>query len=1178
MKIKKIEMQGFKSFVDKTALHFPKGITAIVGPNGCGKSNIVDAIRWVLGEQNARHLRGKLMEDVIFTGSETRKPIGMAEVILTLSNEEGLAPAEYVNFTEIEVARKLFRSGESEYYINKVDARLRDVVELFTDTGIGTRAYSIVEQGQVGWLITAKPEERRIIFEEAAGINKYRHRKEAALRKLEATKENLTRVSDIISEVNRQLNSLNRQAKKAERYKILRDELKGIELFMAKEEYSRLKNNMEATENNLGSLKERDMEITSAISTKQSEIEDIRIKYLNEESLLKEIKSKAFSIVNSIQTSEQDIEISRIRAAELKKNEERLRQETEDLTAQNERVSGEIEDLNRNIADISVIINAGETQLSERENVLISVLEKLSQQDRDLKEKKALFADTAARLMQIRNSMQFYSREEELIKLKSERAEKEKNEIEALISSKGKAVDELSTKIREAEYKKQDIEKIEETVTGRIKALEQTLAQKDSEQKVIKENLTVTSSRLSTLKELERNFEGFKEGVKAIMQNRKDGIRDIVADIIETSSEYEKAVEAAVGEKLQYIIVDGQNDGILAVEYLRENAMGRGSFVPLNGINSTAPAPDASVANALPILNLVKVKEGYSHIADYLLGNVIVTDNLKSAVETWNTNAGNRTIVTMNGDVIDLHGVITGGTSGLKDSGILQKKREIKESSVLISDMEHKIAGLDAEINNIKKEMDDAQKVFETLKADRHSKDIELVNLDGVFKREESELNRLKERMNILEFETDEAKRHFSEICSKRGELVKEAESLEVSGSKTETFIKTIEEEVMVLLKEKESLQNIVTDIKVSLASSRERLDGMRLKETEKEEFIEKVSRQTDAKMLEIEKGGREISTHESNILKTQREIEELLKEKDAISREDVIKEETINALAQEIKSLEDRIRASKQELDVLRADINAASLALKEMELNITHLLARVEEKYHIHIDIHIPSEETKLMGDEAITARHEELKRQIESLGEVSMSALEEYAELERRQQFLLDQQSDLNKSVETLHKAINRINRTTRQRFRETFDAINTKFQEVFPVFFPGGRAELRLTDDGDILESGIDIAAQPSGKRLQNISLLSGGEKAMTATALIFSIFLIKPSPFCLLDEVDAPLDDANIGRFNEFLKEMTRKSQFLLITHNKGTMEIADTLFGITMEEAGVSKVVSVKLN
>lgn len=1192
MKIKKLEAHGFKSFVDKTSLAFPKGVTGIVGPNGCGKSNIVDAIRWVLGEQNARHLRGKLMEDIIFNGSESRKPIGMAEVVLTLSNEEGIAPAEYVNFTEIEIARRLYRSGESEYYINKVQCRLKDIVDLFTDTGIGTRAYSIIEQGQVGWLVNAKPEDRRALFEEAAGINKFKHRKDAALRKLEATKQNLTRVNDIIGEVKRQMNSLNRQAKKAERYKTMREELKGFELFLASEEYKALKQKRSENENKLEILKDKEIELTTAVSQKASSLEEVRARHLKEEACLKAIRQKAFEIDSQIKDKEKEIQLAEIRIGELRRNEERLSKEIEELKVQQDTVRQETLWLNGLLSEINGEVESEEARLLNEENSLKDVEEKsreLETRSQDLRKRKD---EAAHKVVQIKNNIAVCLKDEERLNLTAGKALREKEELEKKSQESGVRSQKLKNKRDELSGRKHDIARTQESASEQLKDLEARLAQKDSELISFKEDLSHSSSRLHTLKELETNFEGLKDGVKAIMLDSGRGdrpvaltnrrIHGLVADVIETSARYEKAVEAVLGERLQYVIVESHQEGVEAVEYLKTQAKGRGSFVPLKGARvkgqRAGDRGQGAYADTEELVNQVKVKDGYDAIAQYLLGDVLVTNNLNDAIALWKSNGLDKTFVTLEGEVVDPQGVITGGYSNGSDGGILQKRREIKELSNTVSDLETKLTETEGETTRLRQEIEAGRANLDGLKKDSHSKEIELVNLEGELKREEAEISRLKQRLEVLESETGDARKELDGIAIKKAQFLKDREFIEAELDGAEKAIQAMAHEVSALSKKKDELSGLVTSIKVKLASSKERLEGIKAQIKDKQGFIADIGNRTIERQSEIVKGREETDGQENKVSKLKIELEDALKTMDGVRREEIKQEEALNQIVVDGNQLEEALNGIKKEMSNLQDDVNSIILNLKEMELNLAHLAEKMNEKYSVAIDGYLAPEEMAALDREAMTARMNELLASIKELGEVSLGAIEEYKELETRHQFLLDQQTDLNSSVDTLHKAINRINRTTRERFSETFDAINLKFQEVFPKFFQGGKAELRLIDEGDLLESGIDIIAQPPGKRLQSISLLSGGEKALTATSLIFSIFLIKPSPFCLLDEVDAPLDDANIDRFNGFLKEMSKKSQFILITHNKRTMEIADTLFGITMEEPGISKTVSVQLN
>ena len=1186
MKIKKLEIQGFKSFVDKTSFIFPKGITAIVGPNGCGKSNIVDVIRWVLGEQNARHLRGKLMEDVIFNGSESRKPVGMAEAVLTLSNEEGAAPAEYANFTEIEIARRLYRSGESEYYINKVQCRLKDIVDLFTDTGIGTKAYSIIEQGQVGWLVNAKPDERRALFEEAAGINKYKHRKDAALRRIEATKQNLTRVNDIIGEVKRQMNSMNRQAKKAERYRAMREELKGFELFLSSEEHKTLKERKSEDEKRLELFRMKELELSTAISQKESSLEEARTGRLKEETALKTVRQKVVETDNGIKEKERELQLVGLRQEELKRNEERFLREMEELRVQQDTVQEEIEGLSKLFEEMRAGVEGEGSRLLNEENILKEIEKRGQESGIKLQElRKGKEAETGS-IGRIKSSIEECLRDEDRLNLISGRSLREKEELAPRLTRCEMLVTDLRGRKEELSRGRQNVERTQELTVGQLKELGDRLTQKDNELKGLKEELSHTSSRLYTLKELEKNLKGFQEGVRAIMLNReKDSpdykrIHGLVADVIETSPQYEKAVEAVLGERLQYVIVESHQEGVEAVEYLKASASGRGSFLPLRsgkGKNHDSEGP-APYPDTQRLINHVRVKDGYNPIAQYLFGDVLLVNNLNNAIELWKSNGADKTFVTFDGEIVDAQGVITGGYSNGSDGGTLQKRREMKDLSVAISDLERKISGAEEEIGRMRQEAETNQKNLDGLKKDSHLKEIELVSIEAEVKREEAEMDRMRQRMETLEKEIGDARDGLGIISARKAQLLKERESVEEGLKRTENAIEEITVEVEDFYKKKDELSGIVTDIKVKLASSKERLEGIKEQIMNKKAFVADIEGRMLYRQAEVEKGRKEMAEHEGLVAGVKAELEDALKAMDGIRREEVRQEELLNRSTEEANQLEEALNGIKKTVAQLHDDINSINIDLKEIELTIGHLVEKMIERYAVALDGYIPSEDIKNMDREMMTGRMNELRAKITELGEVSLGAIEEYKELETRHQFLLEQQADLNNSIDALHRVINRINRTTRQRFKETFDAINLKFQDVFPKFFRGGRAELRLVDEGDLLESGIEIVAQPPGKRLQNISLLSGGEKALTAISLIFSIFLIKPSPFCLLDEVDAPLDDANIGRFNGFLKEMARKSQFLLITHNKGTMEIADTLFGVTMEEAGVSKIVSVQLS
>ncbi|MBI5642015.1 MAG: chromosome segregation protein SMC [Deltaproteobacteria bacterium] len=662
-------------------------------------------------------------------------------------------------------------------------------------------------------------------------------------------------------------------------------------------------------------------------------------------------------------------------------------------------------------------------------------------------------------------------------------------------------------------------------------------------------------------------------------KHERGGIHGLIADVIETNPGYEKAVEAVMGERLQYVIVESHKEGVAAIEYLKANSSGRGSFVPVKDVRGASPMPvqagDFNYPGAKELISEVKIKEGYPSIVNYLLGDTLVVDTLGAALELWSQSGLFRTIVTLEGDLIDAQGIITGGSLSSSD-GILQKRGEIRSIKKLSAGLEEKIASFEAGLKGIEEGIAGAKASLDECRESLHAIDIERVNIEGNLKRSAEESARLTRTRDSAESEVKDAAVKISEMISRKASLSAERDSLENQLQAREGTIVALANEISSLAGEKDALLGIVTEIRVKLAQAKERFESLKRQIAEKDRSILDADRRLEVRKAEIEKGRSESEEKSRLVEESKRKLDGFISAIDGVKKEEVAKTEQLNALATRIKEVEHElkeIKANYSELQELKGEL---SIEVKELELSAINLRERINEKYVINLAPFTHAEGETMPDVEFNEAKRNELREKIADLGEVSLSALEEYADLERRHQFLLDQQTDLTKSVETLHTAITRINRTTREKFKTAFEEISHKFQETFPKFFNGGRAELRLTEEGDILEAGVEIVAQPPGKRLQNITLLSGGEKALTATALIFAIFLIKPSPFCLLDEVDAPLDDANIDRFNTFVKEMSKISQFMLITHNKKTMEMADALYGITMEEPGVSKMISVK--
>ncbi|MEE9542195.1 MAG: chromosome segregation protein SMC [Thermodesulfobacteriota bacterium] len=1184
MKIKKINIHGFKSFVDKVEFNFPSGTSAIVGPNGCGKSNVVDAIRWVLGEHNPRHLRGKLMEDLIFNGSSGRKSLGMAEVSLTLSNDSGLAPARYADYSEIEIQRRLFRSGESEYYINKVPCRLKDIVEFFTDTGLGTSAYSIIEQGQVGWLINAKPVERRVLIEEAAGINKYKQKKDASIRKLDATQLNLTRVTDIISEVKRQLNSLNRQAKKAERYNIFKEELKGFDLYLASVKTGEMSEKKSAALSKCTTLADEELKVTTDIDTLETKIDSLRTEHLKKEDEYREVREKTDEIEKQLVARERDTELLTVRSGEIQRNEERLSAEIEEIRTKLVILSEESKGLMLEQEKVLGALTGLDARLTEKETEFEGLNRELRYKTELLSETEDSSIEFSTKLTEIKHAILTCARDEEGFREKEGDGRIKKKEITQTLIEKTAQVEELKESIQRSTLERDDLAEEITASAGKLKWLEGEGTELSDELKGHKEEWALKSSKLNTLEEMEANREGLDQGVKEIIEaglsGERAGIHGIIADLIEPEAGFELAVEAVLGERLSHVIVEDQEAGLSAINFLDDSKHGRGSFLPLNKARLQAIEPGSKEAGLELLKDKIKVKEGYSKIIDYLLSNVVIAKDLESARAAWNQNGSKRIFVTTRGEMIGVEGAITGGDLNVTSSqagGILQKRRQITEFKERVNTLTQEITSIEGSIELNSLSIDETGNTLEETQKKLHELDLGKVNLSGELKINEEEVSRLEEKEREFTTLIEEASNEIEGTAQKSRELSAQKDSLENELKETDEQIKTLTRDNASLADNKEKMTELTMNMKVERASLLEREESLKNLLKNKDGAINENELRIESKEREIEGGHVEKSMSRERTEELKVIIEELLEKKNSVKGLEVRGREVLSSMTEKIDGFEKELRSTRGKLSELQGSKNQASIELKELELALENLNEKIIERYGVTIDRYENTiEELNDIDRSELEERTAELRAKIAKLGDVSLSALEEFTELEERYTFLCTQKDDLTASVESLLKAIAKINKTTKERFKKAFHEINEKFQETFPKFFIGGKAELTLSDPDNILETGIEIIAQPPGKKLQNIMLLSGGEKALTATALIFAIFLIKPSPFCLLDEVDAPLDDANIERFNSFVHEMSTKSQFVLITHNKRTMEVADTLYGITMEEPGVSKAVTVQ--
>ncbi|NVN88977.1 MAG: chromosome segregation protein SMC [Desulfuromonadales bacterium] len=1176
MKIKRLEITGFKSFADRVVLDFQQGVTGVVGPNGCGKSNIVDSIRWCMGEQSAKNLRGKAMEDIIFVGSETRKPLGMAEVSLVFSTEDGRAPAKYLDYAEIQLTRRLYRDGESDYLINKTPCRLMDITELFMDTGVGTRAYSIIEQGKIGMILHSRPEERRFLIEEAAGVTKFKSRKQQALKKIEGTRLNLARLADVLGEIKRQLASLQRQAKKAEKFREYRDELREIELLFTAHEYRTALAQRRSAESDQATLNERIRDVFSASALSESRIEGTRLQLVEAEKNLATNQEEIYRIRNLLSTTESGLEFQRKELSSLTGRISRLESESGELGGRLRECAAQRQLLEQRRDSSSSEAEALQTTLTEEETALTGHQRAEQELLLLLEGKRKELFSALSESAQYKNRLESSRKQLTALDERLERHGRERIQLAERLELNRRRAAEVNGDISRCEGEQEVLQVEVSTLRRREDDLKIRLPEQEALWQKQRDELNRASSRLHSLQELEAQFAGYGRGVKSLMQSPelRPRFSGLLADCITAPRELETALEAALADRLQCVLCSDERDAVQALEFLKNNNGGRaGLALPLPG----EPSPAPGVTGALPLENLIQVSGPHGGLIRQILKEIMLVDNLPQAMELAR-NHPDLSFVTRDGDMVALGGVLTGGSPEQIRQGIIHKKREIRELEVQTHNLDRLVAELGAERDRLRL---DARNVGEELKNSAtllHQAELKLAGLRKDHQRASDEIIRTEERLEVQTLEaaslseerdTLDAEQRLAE--GKLTEIGETTPGLEQDASRFKGELENCREQLS-LLRER------VTTIRVQVATLKEQREASLSGIADLDRQSHELTRRMTSDHGELEQGQLERSKLQESIASLTERLEELVRTQDAEEKRFAETRLAYEAASHELTAAESDAKKIREENDAVRqvqADLN---LRFSTLAMQIDHLERSLLEKHRIELSDALTRLEATEFDQPSRQERQSELRRLLDDMGEVNLMAIDEYATMEERFSFLTSQKDDLEESLRSLQQAIQRINRTTRQRFLETYNLVNAKFQEVFPRLFCGGKAELRLTNEDDLLETGIDIIVQPPGKKLQNVTLLSGGEKALTAVALIFSIFLIKPTPFCLLDEVDAPLDDANIGRFNEMVREMSAFSQFIIITHNKATMQVADTLYGITMESPGSSKVVSVKLH
>ena len=1171
MKIKSIETTCFKSFVERTVLSFDDGITSIVGPNGCGKSNVVDAIRWVMGEQNARNLRGKLMEDIIFGGSESRKPLGMAEVSLIMDNTAGLAPAAFSEYAEIQITRRLYRNGESDYLLNKTPCRLLDITELFMDTGVGSRTYSIIEQGKIGMIINAKPEDRRSLIEEAAGVTKFKARKKTALRKIDATRQNLLRLGDIVSEVRRQMNSLKRQAQRAKRFREFREELRDLELQFGLRQYSALNEKAEQVGSSAEEQTGQVDIVTRQLERADLELEQARLNHAERDKETTQGQTGVFHLTGEIQRIESRLEFGAKEVESLDRQQERIATELAEIDSRLSTAGQEEDSLRQTQEDQARIFAEEGVSLDESEGVLLDLTEQEDSLGRQLEQVRQKLYHLLAELSRVSSQQEEADRRLAVLADLTERNRQEAVAVTAQLERLQNSSSSLTSTLETIEKERGELDRRRHELQEHQAGLKEKVEQVENELLQRREELSRQRSRLESLQQLERNLEGYGRGVKTLLSDaqHKACMKGLVADILDVPARYEAAIEAVLGERVQALLPDTLANAQTALAYLRDNE-GRCTF-----LLPECPAAEApKLPGGKPLVDLLQGRAGFQDAVSRLFSGVYLVDDLTEHFAQ--KLPFGITLITEEGNMLTHRGEVTGGGRQALDQGLLHKKREMKDLQKQVKKLASEVAKLNQHREVLREDSQSTEVALRQTERDLHQQEIRVVDsrkdLDGLLQED----IRLQERVEVLSLEEDQLHEEHETLRQTLRMSSSTRESGEGEKRELEALAARLQEELQGLRERTNEARQRVTSLKVSLASLREREESSRNALKRLASLREELrQRQVTLNQDAVEAVDKQAALRN--------EDEELKVKMELLYHERVEQEQALTGLRerfeesrQDIDRRETDLKQLRTKVQQLREGLSSWQIQSRELQLEIEHMRQAFLERHRIDLSASEVAEKYDDEFDDVSAAeRRDYLQNRIDDIGEVNLMAIDEYQELEERYTFMTVQQEDLYKSLEGLQSAIAKINRTTRKRFRETFDQVNAKFRELFPQLFNGGQAELRLTDENDLLETGIEVVAQPPGKKLQNVMLLSGGEKALTAVAMIFSIFLIKPSPFCLLDEVDAPLDDANIGRFNEIVATMAKTSQFIIITHNKRTMEIADNLYGITMEEPGISKLVSV---
>lgn len=1179
MHLKRIEIAGFKSFADRTVIEFENGVTAVVGPNGSGKSNITEAIRWVLGEQSAKSLRGGKMPDIIFAGSESRKSLNIAEVTVVLDNSDHYLP---LDFTEISVTRRYRRTGESDFFINKQSCRLKDIQDLFMDSGLGKESFSIISQGKVEAIFNSKPEDRRGIFEEAAGVLKYKQRKKKAEQKLFETEDNLSRVQDIIYELEDQLTPLAAQSEAAKEFLSLKETLTKIDVRLTITEIEAAKQIWETKSLALNEIEEKLTSASKQIRDSEDQLFQLRSQRNKVDEQIEKEQQQLLHVTEALKQTEGQKDVLIERSKHNLQTTSEYQQSLDENAAKITRYREEIREIKTAITEKNEV----KQQLSNALLQAESNVEKYSKSSKELLEElRSQYVEVMQQQANTTNDLKYLERQYQQETAKNQQSVEKHELLEQQMADALIQKEDTTQQLKESEQalsdqrsqyalQKQQLEQKQDALNQKQKLMYQAMNQ-----------VQQAKARQKSLQEIQENYSGFYHGVRAVLKHKEQlsGIIGAVAELIDVPAKFTVAIETTLGGAAQHVVVETEKDGRAGITFLKQQHSGRATFLPLTTIKPRMLSTGVhdrvkNVSGFLGIASeIVDYNESVSDVIQNLLGVTLIAENLETANQLAKLVNYQYRVVSLEGDVMNSGGSMTGGANKKGNQGSLfSQTQELQSITEQMKRLEQQLALVEQEVQQLTSVVKQINETLETLRTAGETNRLKQQGLQNKLVNQEEVLTRLTKEKRLFEFETKELHQFLTDYQIKKDELLEQQEVLDQTKHRLDREMKQVDQEASKMEELKTTALEKLNQVQAEQAVIIEQINHLTQQSDEKQGLLNELLERETALRQQLEQLNTSHSDHQVTEESLVVQLEQLAEKKEALQ----LSIEKAKHARHDLQNKVDQIDSSLAEENKLQQQLLGEQTSIEveknRAEIKLDNSLQYLQEEYSMTFE-RAMLDYSLITEKEQAKAEVKRLKREIERLGPVNINAIEQYEQVSERHEFLVSQRDDLLDAKDQLFETMDEMDQEVKIRFSEVFGAIRDQFKQVFPKMFGGGRAELILTNPDDLLNTGVEIEAQPPGKKLQNLSLLSGGERALTAIALLFSIIRVRPVPFCVLDEVEAALDDANVSRFGHYLGEFEEDTQFIVVTHRKGTMEASDVLYGVTMQESGVSKIVSVRL-